>query len=214
MKAAFVLSIVVPVAFLTTLRFVGIMREPTSATEITTLDAVKWSCPRPNDSLDLGDQVGARYSGNGVSVDMRIFMMLYSESHTQDDDDYLRMLTVVNSTVTNPDGFIESVYVVFHKDLQPSFMGWIQNYLDFSNLSLVGLTSGWTSEQGFKEAYVRLAGDNHPIGVSFEGIAEWSLLTPNTQTHRIVATCEIIYYDGIVQRKIIQPFQLEILGTQ
>ena len=213
MKALFVLSIVVPVSLLTTLRFVGVIREP-SVTEVMTLDTVKWSHVRPSDSLHFYDQVGAPYFDNGISADVHVLVIYYSESHSRSDDDYLRMLIVVNSTVTNLNGFIESVYVVFHKDLQPSFVDWIQTSLEFSNLSLVGLASGRTSEQGSKEAYVRLADDNRSTGAFFKGIAEWSLLTPNTQTHQIEATCEITYYDGAAHRKIARPFQLEILGAK
>jgi len=211
MKAVFVLSIVVPVSLLTTLRFVGVIREPAGATEVTTLDTVKWSYARPNDSLDIYDQFGPRYVGNGISADMHVLMRLYSESHSPMDNDYLRMSVVVNSTVTNAGGFIESIYVVVHQDLQPSLVDWLEKHIEFSNLTLVGFRSGWTSEQGSKEAYVSLTGDSRPTTVFFKGVAEWSLLTTHTQTHQIEITCEITYYDGVAHRKIIRPFQLEIL---
>ena len=212
MKALFVLSIIVPVSLLVTLRLTGILEGPITITETTTLEAVKWEFQRPTHASDINDKLNITYTVDEFSANMHVLPVFYSESPVMDDNDYLRIITVVNSTAINSNCFIETVHVAFDKDSQPSLVSWIPGYLDFENLSLVGVSSGWTSGEDYKEAYVKLAGEGHPKGIYFRATVEWSLLTSNNQTHQMEVTYELTYYNGTAYKKVIQPFQLRIVG--
>lgn len=211
LKALFILSIVAPVGILISLRLTGILQEPITISETITLEAVKWSFERPNHFTYIDEKLNATYSGGALSSTFSVIIGIYDENSVSHlGVDYVTMAVRVNSTVTNPNGFIESLYVVFGKDSQPSLISWVPGYLDFENLSLVGVTSGWTSEENFKEAYVKLAGVGSPERIYFRATTEWSLLTSNNQTHRMELLYELTYYNGTAYKKVTQPFQFSI----
>jgi hypothetical protein len=180
--------------------------------ENTTLDPVEWTFQRPNESVDILDKLNATYASDELSANMYILMTHYQNSSiVHDDNDYLRMVMAVNATTSNPNGYIESLYVTFTKDSQPSFVSWLHTYFSLENLSLLVVSDGLTFG-GYKEAYVELAGVNSTDSIYFRATAEWSLLTPNIQSHQMEIAFEITYYNGTAYNKIVQPFQLNIVG--
>jgi len=213
LKALFVLSIVAPLSLLTTLRLAGILQGPITITETTTLEPIKWEFQRPNQSIDILNELGATSASDELSANMYILILSYhNNSQFNDDNDYLRMLIKANSTVANSHGFIESVRVVFRKDSQASLVDWLGTSFNFENLSLVSFSSGWTHGERYETAYVALTSANHTRRINFSAIVEWSLLTPKNQTHQMEVDYEFIYFNATAYKKIIQPFQLKIIG--
>ena len=188
-------------------------REITIA-ENTTLDPVEWTFQRPNESAQfvyINDKLNAPYVGDGLSANMYVTIGIYHENDSAYDyNDHLSILTVINATTSNLNSYVESVYVVVQKDNE-SALGWVRLQLYLENLSLVASAdaASWRTE-----AYIKLAGVNHARSIYAKATAEWSLLTPNTQSHQMEVAFEITYYNGTAYNKIVQPFQLNIVGRE
>lgn len=196
------------VAFRTT----GILKEPPKL-EIINLEAVKWEFQRPNQYVIITDKLESTYVSDCLSVSMYVLMVSYhNNSKYHNDNDYLRIIVMINSTSTNPNCFVESVYVTFRKDSQPSLVDWLGSSLNFKNLSLFDYSSGWTIGENHRGAYVRTTNVNHSSQIYFQATAEWSLLTLGNQTHQTEVVHELTYFDGTVFKRIIQPFQLKVVG--
>lgn len=176
------------------------------------MDPVIWTLQRPNESVDILDKLNATYANDELSANLCVLMTHYENgSIVRNDNDYLRMVIVVNATTSNPNSYIDSLYVAFVKDSQPSFVDWIHTYFRLENLFLSVVSDGWTFGS-HKKTFVKLSGVNNTDNIYFRATAEWSLLTPNTQSHQLEAASEITYYNGTAHNKIVQPFHLNIVG--
>jgi len=98
---------------------------------------------------------------------------------------------------------VESIYIILHKDNQ-SAIDWVNTLFDFENLSL----------HRVNEAYLELMGLNQPSNVHARAPVFWWLPTPSNQSHQMEATIEFTYFNGTVHKKVIQPFQLSLIGKE
>jgi len=183
-------------------------REITIAENITRKPIV-WTFQRPNESVVVLDKLDATYTGDGLSANMYVTIGVYHENDlAYNGDDYLSMLTVINVTTSNLDGYIESVQVAAHKD-QESKVDWQETSFKLENLSLAAREDGYSRST---QAYIKLAGVNRTRNARAKASVIWSLLTPNTQSHQLEVAFEITYYNGTAYNRIVQPFQLNIAG--
>jgi hypothetical protein len=202
------LAVVLPISLVVVLQLTdrGIM-----IAENTTLDSVEWTFQRPNESVDILDKLNTTYASDGFSADMYVLIIRYeNNSMFVGDYDYLRISIAINAATSNPNSYIESVYVVVQKDNE-SALGWVRLQLHLENLSLVASADAarWRTK-----AYIKLAGANHTGSVYAKAIAEWSLITPSTQSHQMEVAFEITYYNGTAYNRVVQPFQLNIVGRE
>ena len=182
-------------------------REITIA-ENTTLEPVVWTFQRPKNSVLILDKLDATYA-DGVSANMYVLIIRYlNESQFGDAYDFLHISMAINATTSNPNGYIESVNVLVQKD-QESTLGWEE--IELENLSLAARAVGYRLET---QAYIKLAGVNHTSSVHAWTITHWKLRTPNTQSHQLEVAYEIVYYNGTAYNKVVQPFQLDIVGRE
>ena len=213
-KTALLLSIVVPVSLLATFRLTGIIKEPLTIAKTINLLSKKWEFQRPNESVQfvyIDDELNASYIGDGLSANMYVRMGEYSNNAlAYDGNDLLSILMVINATTSNPNSYIETLYVVVYKD-QESILEWLETELYFENLSLTARADGYRLNT---QAYIKLAGVNHTSGAYAEATAEWILLTPNTQSHLLEVAYEIVYYNGTAYNNVVQPFQLNIVERE
>jgi len=188
-------------------------REITIA-ENTTLEPIVWAFQRPNDSVQfvsIDDKLNAPYVGDGLSANMYVMIGIYHENAlAYGGCDHLSMLMAINATVGNAGGYIESVHVVAQKD-QTSEVSWLGTLFDFENLSLADRADGYRRNT---HAYIKLASVNHTSSVHAKATVEWNLLTPNTQSHQLEIAYEITYYNGTAYNKVVQPFQLNLVGRE
>jgi len=186
-------------------------REITIA-ENMTLDPVEWTFqrPHPNQYVIIDDRLEPSYSNDGLSATFLMWVSDYLPRVGSLNYDYLRMSMAINATVGNAGGFIESVHVVFLKD-QTSEVDWLETQFDFENLSLAARADGYRMDT---QAYIKLVGVNHTGSVRAKAIVRWNLLTPNTQSHQLEIAYEITYYNGTAYNKVVQPFQLNIVGRE
>ena len=186
-------------------------REITIA-ENTPLEPVVWTFQRPTGEAHviIEEQLEPSYSSDGLSATFHIWLSDYIPRVGSLDYDSLRVRLDINATTTNLNGFIESVHVVAHKD-QESQVGWQEDDLYLENLSLVASADGYRMST---QAYIKLAGVNHTSRVYATTTTFWKLLTPNTQSHQLEIAYEIVYYNGTAYNKVVQPFQLNIIGAE
>jgi len=212
MKVLFILSIIIPVGLLTSFRLTGILEGPITISETITLETIRWEFQRPDNATAtyINDVVEASYNNDGLTANPRIYILYYVDRPYGSYFDSLRMVFSINSTIINQDGFIESVYVVLNKD-QLCQIDWKETAFHFENLSLVERVEGYKSST---KAYVGLTGANHSDSVYFSSEISWDLLTPNNQSHQIRVAYELTYYSGTAYKKIIQPFELVIVGSE
>ena len=202
------LSIVVPMSLLATFRLTGILQGPITISETITLEAVKWDFQRPSQTVTLDDELESSYISDEISAIMRVLMGKYSDDDPAFASDFVTIGVTTNLTVTNLNSFVESVYVVIRKDRQ-STVDWTETELYFENLSLVERVEGY---RWITQTYIRFSDLNHSNSVYLSAAFFWSLLTPNDQTHELEVSYELTYYNGTAYKKIVQPFQLEIIG--
>jgi len=209
LKAFFILSIVASIGILISLRLTGILQEPTTISETLTLETIKWEFQRPSQTITLGNELDSSYTGNEISANIHVLMGTYGADDPAFNYDFVIVEVTTNLTVTNLDSFIEGVYVVIHKDNQ-STISWMETKLRFENLSLIKLTQGYRQNT---QAYIRLTGVNQSRSVYVSATVFWSILTPNNQTHLMEVSFELTYYNGTAYKKIVQPFQLKMIGS-
>jgi hypothetical protein len=215
MKTLFVLSIVLPVGLLATLRMTGILPDSVRISETITLEAMRWEFQRPASAgfkvVEINRELVAASTSASLRVNLSVSIYEYVQSVS--GDDYLLMGLAGNATLAGPHGFLEGVNVAFGKDLRPSTIDWQETYFDLRNLSLESSSDGLTNGEAYAKAFVQLAGLNHPNEVYFSGKVVWFLITPATENHEIELTCEITYFDGSAHRKLTQPYQLMLAGV-
>jgi len=216
MKALFVLSIVVPVGLLTTFRLTGILKEPMTITQTITVDTVSWNMSRPAISprqiITVGKVVTNFCSDETISINSRILIAGYFEDRlswpSDGDDDVLEI--VVNVDTNTSKGYIHSVAVRF-SICDASSVLLIEHHPEatFSrNLKMHLVYDRATNEH---QAYVNAVSANQPSAASVSVFTFLVFFDKNNLNHEMVATSEIIYFDGATIRKIIIPIQLGVL---
>jgi len=209
LKALFILSIVAPVGILASLRLTGILQEPKTISETVTLESINWEFQRPNNDVYIDKKLDATY----VNSEFKATMLIWIGAYHENDPiifDHLSLGIIINSSTTNPDGFIENIYVVLRENYQASKVSWVRTDFLLENLSIVDLKE--LPEENSVKAYARFVGLNHSNRANLQAAILWKLWSSNAQSHQMEISCELIYYNGTAHKKMAQPFQLRILG--
>jgi len=207
------LSIVVPVALLTTFKITGVLREPATIAETKTLEPVEWEIERPSSTIDIDDTVKNLHNDGNVLIDSAVFIGHYV-NHFSDygSSDFVNLL--VNVTATLQAGFISSVNITFWEDYENSeaeffeVNAWPKFYSHVENLSIIDYAHHLWGK-GLK-AFMELAEVNRPKSVDFGGIVHWILGSPQNHTNQMEVDVELVYFNGTAYKKTVQPFLLEI----
>jgi hypothetical protein len=211
MKTLLVLSIVLPVGILSTLRLTGIFQGSSTKLESIVMETKELEFERPTESISINDQLNSTCLSDGLSSIFCVVVGTYGENQTAYlGSDYLTMAIRMNSTVANTNAFIRSFSVVLHKDSTLSQIDWLNTHVNPANLSVTSIAN---SGSGSTDAYIRLAGVNNPREVHFSSTVVWSFSTPNEQTQSLGITYELTYGNGIAYAKIVQAFRLVVVGS-
>jgi len=184
--------------------------------EDKTLELITWSFQRPDaqrqdQHIIINKRLESSYSDGGLSVTFRVEICDYISRAATIPYDELRIAFDLNATVNNiAGGFISSIQVVAHKDKQTT-IDWQETDIYVQNLSVADIEHGNLESQ---RAYIKFEGKNNPQSVYAKTHALWDFLTPNSESHQLKIMIEIIYYDGIAYKKVVQPFQLNIIGSR
>jgi hypothetical protein len=176
-----------------------------------TLEAVTWSFQRPSDpeiNVLVNDTLEAFYDGDGESVKHSVLVWRYDGNWFGTGTDCLIIGVQMNATVGNSGAWISSVSLTL-RDSQPSKIHFREVDIDIENLTLSDYA------EGYKKASVRLNSVNHPNKVHTLFLYfPWEILTSESESHQMEITCETTYYNGTAFNKVVQPFQLNILGAE
>lgn len=213
-KTILLLSVVVPVGLLMAFKFEGLLGETTSISGTLNLDPVKWELERPYGSLNLD----SNYKAVNVFSDKEISMYLEATPRNYDEDDswaggadVLSHRVLANISMTS--GFLRNLNIISTEKAQlvkvsfPSSYGYSGARKE--NLwidSSASVTDDWWLLQGNTRAFMNMTGLNKPHSVLLDERLDCWLLGTQNQTHEMQLTFEIIYFNGTVYKRLMQPF--------
>lgn len=205
-KTALLLSIMVPVSLLTSFKLTGLIAEPQTIAETTTLPPVYWEFPRINGTIGvyINDVLQATHVDDELSATLLLKIGKYSPQF-YGFNEALSMCTNVTLSVTNSKAFIESVRITFYEDFESSAVEWNEPLFECSNLHILDKKEGWKLPE---KAFINLSSINRSGNASFFGVLLWDLFSPHDYANLMKVTFEITYYNGTVFKKLVQPFQL------
>jgi len=211
MKAFLILSIVVPVGLLTTLRLTGVLKESLIIAETKTLETVEWEFQRPDNYLAILKTLRVPFVQNGLSATFNLIINHYDPNTLSINFDEVSITIMMNFTVTHPHAFIRSVNVAFSMDNHSRLGMLVTRDITRSaeNLSLTG--HSW-SHEGTK-AYISFEGIGQPRSAYLSTWDYWILISSFDQIHQLEVAYELIYNNGTAYKKLVQPFQLNLLGA-
>lgn len=223
MKALFVLSIVVPVSLLATLRLTGILQGPIAIAETIASEAVKLEFERPSFfDVNIGKKLESLHTSDEASINVSLSVFDYNEAPNEYGSDFTEMNTNLTANISN--GYIQNVYLAFHENFTSSQVEFFEISSDphhqlhkFDNLSIVGYAhtsngsvKGNERLKGDEKAFIRLASINYPSSIYVRSPVRWILRSPNNQMHQMEMISEVTYFNGTVYKKIIQTFNVTI----
>ena len=209
-KVLTLLSIVVPVGLLASFRLTGILpspEEPIIIAETTTLDVTRWEFERMGDFYRLEDTLEGFYEGDNFSVTLDMLVWAYGEYGHYGGSDCLKL--IVNVSASSTIGHVESLNLFFRDNLYNSRIHYYYTnpYIITENLSRVYFKD-WA-----REVYINFTGVNNPGSVYFWGPIDWIMYSPANQSHEMDAFFEATYFNGTVYKRVVQPFQLRLIGN-
>jgi hypothetical protein len=202
-KSFLLLSVILPVALFTGLKLAG-MGQPSNV-ETITLSCVAWQFNRTSAWSTVNETLSASYADDSGQMSFSVIVDQYLSPSAQLPPS-LTMMVSFAATPCNRDFSVRSVLVTFGEDPQPSQIEVLRTYLSFENLTLTDFSSG-------EQARVQLLGDGSQGGVRCEVGAFWFLPTPNDVTSQRQIDFEITYFNGTAYKRVIQPFDLTLLGS-
>jgi hypothetical protein len=203
-KGILVLSVILPISLFTGLKLAG-MGQPPNA-ETITLSPVAWQFNRTSADTLIQDWLNATYADNMCQMSFSVELGAY-EPPDSAIPTYKLIIGIGLAVVPlNGDFSVRSVLVTFGEDPQPSQIEVLRTYLSFENLTLTDFSSG-------EQARVQLLGDGSQGGVHCQFSAFWFLFTPNDVTSQRRVDFEITYFNGTAYKRVIQPFDLTLLGS-
>lgn len=209
-KAVLFLSIIVPMGFATAFRISGMLQEPSQISNIVECKTVDYSIPRPSGFPEINEITSSDYDSIGFKASFSLLIGEYTEDSVAYGCDLFGMKASVIASATASGSYIERVRVCSSRDEAYSVVDWLETLLEFTNLSQVGRSDGWTRNGDYLEAYVAMSGMNHSQIVEFSASIHWGLLDSDSETHRITFTCEVTYFNGTAYNMVSQPIRLTV----
>lgn len=203
-KALALLSITVPIGLLVAFRLAGVLRGPMAIAETITLGVNRKELERPYGPIDIGERLQSYY-GVDISVNQSVYVDDYHhQAFRYGGSSYVSLLINVNASTAM--GYVRDVNLLLHEDHEDSKLNFIDEDLmiQLENLSVTDLKD-WA-----KEVSLNLTGVNRPHSGYYRVPVDWVLLGPDNQSHQLDITSEVVYFNGTVYKKIIQPFQLTL----
>jgi len=201
---------VVAVVLIVVLLVVFTPREMKIAEDIT-LEPITWSYQRPdNPAIDaiVNELLESPYSNDEISLAFYVAILRYITS-PYDPYDELWIAFALNASV-NKGGFIHSIQATIYKDNETT-IDWLETSVYAENLSETDREDGGFESQ---QAFIKFEGKDNPQRVFVSTHANCDFFTPSSESHQLEIVIEVIYHNGTVYKRIVQPFQLNIMGSE
>jgi hypothetical protein len=197
-KVILLVCVVVPVGFLAAWE-ISLMRQP--STETVTIKPVSWEFAHPSRYIDISQWQNASFADDVCSL---AFATIIGDYEPMDSFGTLQFLTNVYISGKSPNFYVKTASVSFANltgtlgvEIEPP-------QISFKNLSLASL----------KTDYVRLAGNSSTKSAYFSALTEWDLNAPANYTCQATMVVEVVYFNGTMFRRILQPFNLVLSGDK
>jgi hypothetical protein len=215
-KAVFILSFIVPVSLLVTFRLTGVLHGPVAIAESTVLDVIMWEAERPDTPSNPLNIMDGVYINSLYENEIKLAQWILVADYDPSSEEYSGLPEVTlnfNLTASTPKGYIHSINLTAEeKNYAYAWVDCHQELLLCEEYKPCNLTVNDFQDchTGLNQtAFIHLAGVNYPSKVSFWVPFRWLFYGPYNQTHVLNVTSELIYYNGTVFKKVVQPFQLK-----
>lgn len=221
-KALLVMFVIVPVGLLTAFRLTGVSPEPVIISKTITADTVYWNISRPTSSdfpsasvpcIDVNKWVKNSYSDETISINFNISFVQYWENAlgwpSDDDDDYFG--SPYSLIINASNGYIHSATIqISGIDEQAEFFIQPEQDATFAeNLKICSIKEKYGTHTN--DAYVKATRINQPVNAALTAWTWFVFLDQNTLNHEILATGEIVCFNGTAYQRIIVPIQLGVI---
>lgn len=221
LKVLFVLSIVVPVGLLVTLRLGGILHEP-SQPEMFIAEVVKWNFERQGLTCRIDQVVENSYNNEDVSA---VFQITLQKHSTDFGPPFGGVVDVTNMRISTKavvfEGSVEGIYVVFRGDYKSSYVnilpGSYSAAYETLNVSVkrrVDYITNWWELENDTKGFISAVGVNQPSEVSFGFPAYWILKDDGNETSGMEVALELTYRTKNSYGKVILSTQLKLFNDQ
>ncbi len=218
--AFFILSLVVPIGLLTALKSTGVLHGPVVVSETRTLETMDWSFERPTSlqPLDLWYKI-EKTDSTDISMNFTIFIGNYIPKSEYGGSSLVNMNSSLSASLSR--GYIENVNITFSDEYLDSFVripqvelgGASQTLAVWNNLTATGYSDFLSGMGKTEKAFMNLKGTNQPMSIYLRISPEWALRSPSSQTQQFSVNIEVTYFNGILHKKVIQPFSLRLIGS-
>jgi hypothetical protein len=200
-KVILLVCVIVPLSFLVAWQ-TGLIGQP--STETINIKPVTWEFAHPTGSLRINQWQNASFVDNACSIAFAIVIGDYS---TMDSLGTLRFLTRADISGKSPNFYVKTASVSF-ANLTGSFgLEVQQTQINFENLSLAEQIGAGADSVGF-------VGNSSVKSAYLSVIAYWTVNPPANLTCQATAVLEVVYFNGIMFRQILQPFNLILNGDR
>jgi hypothetical protein len=212
MQLGVFLSVILPVSLLVGFRISGVTNGPVAVAETSTLSPTTWECERLGVSINILKTVQSSYVSD-ASILTQALMGDYLTDSVYGGSDYIDFNLSLTFTATQ--GILDNVNITFIEESHS-----VIDFFDISvwpgpsgrldNLSLTNYAD-WTQTTGLK-AFLSLKGVDNPSKAYFTGSINWIFYDNYTQSHHLEISAATTYYNGSSYKKIIQPFEFNIVA--
>lgn len=217
-KTLFLLSIILPVGLLTTLKITGMIKEPLTIAETLEMAPVVWKCERPRITSNVpGDIIKVNYSDNEVSLTEFLELGEYDDGSGfwswQGTGGPTIYIGAQELTVSVKSGFVDRLKFELSEGYSASSAAFHESGgRSGSNLTMEKMADRLRNPQMLDantKAFLSMVRVGNPNRVSMSEISEtsalYSLESPYNYTHQISITIEVVYFNGTVYKKLVQP---------
>lgn len=207
LKSLLILSIVVPVSLLVTLRLTGILQEPPTL-ETITAESVSWRLDRPSMTVELVDErIENALNNDEASVGIGVQITSYRENSGSwpfDGRDGVTFRVHVNATMEP--GFAASFAVGFRPINPNAFVFVRSDALVSHNATVNRMKRIGTSTS---EPYILATVVDSPCYLSTQ--VHWVFYDQNLEEHQLRVTFEFTYRNTSMYKTLVLPILLEMV---
>ncbi len=204
-KVAVLLSLIVPIGSLATIKLSGLSGGTATVSAKIALTPTHWEFERPSWFLFFNEQVYSEFSGD-VQLNETLRVNTYDPGSIYGNSPTLDLHATLTASV--PDGFVDSVNVTYFDsyDLSWILVESIHSTENVTKTSLVDRIRG--PEKGF----VGLQSIGHPQTIYLDVWTLWLLESSHNQTQTLNMMAEVTYFNGTIYKKITQPFEVRLVS--
>lgn len=212
-KSLLLISIILPVGVLVSVKLAGLLQEPLSAAQIINVDTVSWNMTRyiqlpqfyPR-SYNVNKTVTNNFNQGSLIVNLTLFIDFYAEDLSPYGGDTL-WVRLDGQVAGN--GSVKFLEINFSRIDDQAFLDLDEDsdHLSTSNLKIDMIKDSFDTDQPFIHSY----GLNSLGDCSLQTRFWWIFQDPNSLDHSLTVTMQTTYFNGTDIVRVNLPIRLEII---